>query len=235
MIHLLKTACHRSLLSLYAEETGQRWAQPAVICDMDGVLADFVTGFEQYHELPKIVWKPGEYSIAAKTGISLDTLPEEFWATLPAHELLAPLRGVIASNTFSVIASRCNPDLLHARAMWLLHHDIPRLPYVLQSLKADMFDMNPNAVLIDDCDEEIDAWPGPKILVPRPWNSNREKDPYRYTIARAMALGLLGPTFTYSSPAWDATVDAYLEITGETRTLADLRAWQQKYGAAADE
>jgi hypothetical protein len=235
MIRDLSDSSQRALLSLYAKETGHQWSQPSVICDMDGVLVDFVTGFEQFHELPRLKWEPGEYSIAEKTGISLDTLSTGFWADLPAHELAPTFRDIINGNPFAIVASRCHPDLEGARAIWLYTHGIKRMPYLTQRLKADLFDLNTSAVLIDDNDAEIDAWPGPKILVPRPWNSNRGKKSYEYTVARAMALGLLGPLYTYGSPTWDLCADACLKYDGIPETIADLRRRREEYEAARED
>lgn len=196
-------AIQKAMAEEYERETGEKWCEPPLVCDMDGVLTDFVGGFEAYHEISPIQWEPGEYSIAAKTGISLDTLPTRFWQELPEIDTFCLLAPLIAAHPFAVIATRVPSgaaEMFQAKARWLGDHGLLRLPVPCTRLKAEVFASYPNAVLIDDSDEEIDAWLGPKLLVPRPWNSARDKNPVAAVIFGLGALRLLGPALVCRTP-----------------------------------
>lgn len=167
-----------------------------IFLDMDGVLVDFFRPALQVHNrLPLLDdWPRGVWDIPTVLGISkgefwakIDALGAEYWTEMPAYPWTADLvAAVTRAAPFSILSSpslcaECPTGKIH----WLRRH-----------LRADFRDYlfghakhhcaKPGALLIDDSDENVDAFRahgGEAILFPQAWNSNHAiDDPLGYAI-----------------------------------------------------
>lgn len=147
-----------------------------ILLDIHGTICDFVGGLIHYHELPNNTidyWPKGEYDLIKTVGIGVSDPDHtiEFWTKLPCTEeidLFWALSSIIPTTLITRAKTESN---YMGVARWVSRNFVgPRL-IITGDLKANYFDDHSIACLIDDSDEEIEAWRGPKILVPRPWNS----------------------------------------------------------------
>lgn len=144
--------------------------------DIHGVCCDFVGGFLRWHEIPMTVeeWPKGVYDLEKATGHKLGDLPQEFWETLQPTEDFEALTSCIERRGIIACSLVFNREGAFGTYAWYLKHfdKIPFMP--VTSFKGNYF--SHEVLLIDDNEEEIAAWPGPSILIPRPWN-NATGDP----------------------------------------------------------
>lgn len=191
------------LLTVFSEHSCNRMADwQHIFVDLDGVLADFVSGALKLHEREDHLeaWPPGEFDMARALGITsgqfwggIDRAGACFWGELKpfpwAFELIRELR-TIAPVTIATSPSQ-DPNCLAGKVQWLQRHFgrsfrdylIGPPKYLLAA---------PGRVLIDDSDRNIHSfrdYGGKGILFPQPWNSNHRRTGERIEHVRA-ELGL---------------------------------------------
>ena len=151
-------------------------AKRLLCLDLHGVCIDFVRGFASWHELDynKLIasWPKGEYNITKITGKTFDDLDMEFWRGLPPTQEFAFMTEILKGRMVFAASKIHDRNGALGTYMWFLEHfqSVPFMP--CDGYKGKFF--THESVLIDDCDDEIANWPGPSILIPRPWNSAPE-------------------------------------------------------------
>lgn len=175
--------------------------------DMDGVLADFVSGIHLAHNRPNIYEtdpqrSAGVFDIETLWGIST----EEFWAPscvdgfwrnlhkMPeADQIVQLVTSTFGTNNVAILTfpsddARCVPE----KKEWISHYYPDLLPNMLFG-SAKKFLAGPSRYLLDDRDKNIESfrsYGGTGILVPRPWNSDHGKkvmNTIRWELNRALA------------------------------------------------
>lgn len=159
-----------------------------VFFDMDGVLADFVGGTISIHSQedgpPADTW---DYYkswglTASEFWAPINDTGEKFWAELApiaaSVEAFKQLQGEGCDLVILTSPSDTN-GCLRGKRKWIEKHlgaDVP----IAYTAHKEVF-ANPNAILIDDRDENIDGFTlsgGKTILFPQPWNSNHDTTPF---------------------------------------------------------
>lgn len=149
-----------------------------MIClDIHGVCCDFVGGFLRWHEINHVsvdTWPKGEYDLESVTGQKLTELPQKFWEDLQPTDDFEDITQLITDRGIIAASKVFDRNGAFGTYAWYLKHFecVPFMPCTLY--KGNYF--THEVILIDDSDQEVEAWPGPSILVPRPWNSG-EGDP----------------------------------------------------------
>lgn len=147
-----------------------------VFIDLDGVLVDLVRGVGLS---PNALIEYGAF--ADQGGLERAAhLTREQWAELPelprARELVA-----LASKAADVrfLSRALWPEALSGKSDWLALHDLdPQALVTIGRWSKKAIAASPTALLIDDHEEEIDAWRergGPAFLWPAPWNRFRRE------------------------------------------------------------
>lgn len=145
-----------------------------VVLDIHGVCCDFVGGYLLYTEsrFDYKNWPKGTYDLTkVLSGPKINTLPVEFWETLPRTAEFYAIVSAIRNRGLSyILCSRTTSrEQMIGTFAWAQRH-FSGVPYMAaESSKAMNFAKG--MFLIDDSDEEINTWQGPKFLVPRPWNT----------------------------------------------------------------
>ncbi|MCK4822200.1 hypothetical protein KA005_40935 [bacterium] len=152
--------------------------------DMDGVIVDFIVAVIKFHNLKctpnDIKGWGGMYNYWDGTEEEFwQPLDESFWMNLPFTpegpeiiDLLAPFKPTILSSPVRNCAG--------GKQKWIQknlpeYYDHGR--YILSPNKSIL--AHPGSVLIDDAEHYIDEWVaagGQGILVPQPWNRNRNQN-----------------------------------------------------------
>lgn len=142
-----------------------------VCLDIHGVCCDLVKGFLSYKEVNLKHWPKGEYDLEKVTGQSFMDLPFEFWLKLEPTAEFEAIWNLLKGHLVIATSVHYTTDAALGTYAWFLKHftGVPFLP-VEKKKKATQFDTR-YTILIDDWEDEIEAWNGPKILIPRPWNS----------------------------------------------------------------
>lgn len=157
--------------------------------DLDGVVADFVTGlcdklgiFNPYLYERNL----GEYEMAKMLGVDwtkevLPLMDGEFFANLDlmpdAHAIMAYAKGLCKRRSFLTVVPNC-PGAADGKKAWVEKH-FPGMPLILvadsKDLHGDKSNMaNSRTWLIDDRPFNVIEFRkgnGKGILVPRAWNS----------------------------------------------------------------
>jgi len=170
-----------------------------IMLDMDGVLADFVTGICRAHQRPNPFTDPanhGQFGIENIWKMS----PLEFWKPvdrkffaelpeLPDGELLADALLQI-KFPFSICTSPpSNDGAVDGKRDWIRKHlgnSAVRQAHFCNEKHAIA---NPNLILIDDNDKNLRLWRangGQAILFPRPWNKGHDIDNPLSFVARCL-------------------------------------------------
>lgn len=149
--------------------------------DLDGVLADFVTGVCQKHAIknPYIDHKNrGIYDLCKVTKIPFaqlwNPLDEEFWANLrPTKDFNEILMMVEHRyDDIDILTSPCpNDGCLIGKKRWIKRNMPTYLDkFTITTRKESL--ANSDSILIDDFDHNVDAFQkkGNAILIPRLWN-----------------------------------------------------------------
>ncbi len=108
-----------------------------------------------------------------------DSLDRKHWATRPKSEMCDQLieksASLVGQENVCVLSSpTLDPDCLAGKLEWI-HDNLPswmHRQYLIGPRK--YFCAAPNALLVDDCDKNVDdfrAAGGQALLVPKPWNS----------------------------------------------------------------
>lgn len=174
--------------------------QPTEKCfiDMDGVLADFVSGVCKAYGRPNPYTNPANFNIFEIEDIWQIT-PKEFWAPCDGPtfwEDLKPMPGAgnlvdIATMRFGqenvcvLTSPSLSPYCVPGKRKWLKQW-FPELKYVLFG-SAKHFLAHPTTWLLDDRNENVaqfTAAGGNGVLVPRRWNAKYAEAPYALTAIR---------------------------------------------------
>ncbi len=168
-------------------------SKPLVFLDLDGVVADFVGGACALAGVPNAADyrapKPGlvSYSMAEQTGCAdiwarIQFRGEAFWRGLDVLPWAVPLMEYLEARCSDlwILTSpaqfKIAPAAVHGKMEWVWKHlGYPQhrvIPLSEKSLLAGR-----GRVLIDDSDEQVDAWRemgGYAVHVPQPWNRCHE-------------------------------------------------------------
>lgn len=145
--------------------------QRMICLDIHGVCCDFVGGFLRWNEISHVTeetWPKGEYDLELVTGHKISELPQSFWEELQPTKDFEDITSLLKGRAMIAASKVFDRNGAFGTYAWYLKHFecVPFMPCTLY--KGNYF--THEVILIDDCQEEIDAWPGPSILVPRPWN-----------------------------------------------------------------
>jgi 5'(3')-deoxyribonucleotidase len=149
-----------------------------VFLDMDGVLVDFVKGALRAHNIS--TYDPdGRWDMCEVLQITA----EDFWGPLNTVEFFENLEpteefdfimNLTDGHERYILTSPSNRGpVAHGKYNWLSRY-LPHLPTIMTDQKHLL--AYTGGFLIDDCDKYIDSYFGPKVLLPRPWNRNKDKD-----------------------------------------------------------
>ena len=148
-----------------------------LLIDIHGVLADFVTGFCEYHEILLYDgWPKGEYDLEKVTGKHWTSLPAEEIARLPQMPDFMEIMEIASKHRVLFITTTNEEEKGLAAVSWIKSRIYPAGVAVCDELKAHVMDQAhiEDGVLIDDSDIEVNTWRqygGKAILLPRPWNT----------------------------------------------------------------
>lgn len=159
--------------------------KPIVFFDMDGVLADFVTGSLAAHG-KNLHPAEVQWDFMAQVGFTGGGDPAfwrplenpAFWAELaPLPDGMALFRAAerLFGDRVSILSSGLCPGSVDGKRAWLAKH----LPgYEKKAVFATVKEQiaGPLKVLVDDHEPNVDRFReagGPALLVPRPWNRRR--------------------------------------------------------------
>jgi len=156
-----------------------------IVLDVHGTLNEMIEGFIKWYELPDdsiAKWPRGVYDLrkAVGRGFVMDEAHPEFlgvsfWAKLaPTYEwtLFTELRPHVPIMLCSRdLDAHCATGTFIWANKWM-----QGVPIVFTGGKLKAEHIIPNGdksriLLVDDSDEEINAWSGPTLLVPKVWNS----------------------------------------------------------------
>ena len=158
----------------------------ACFVDLDGVLVDFVGGAIAHHKLPLPALET-DWNFWRRFGLSdadfWNPLGDEFWASLAPTEDMHQILGAVfdvwhPGEEVFLLSSPClTPGCITGKARWVEKH-LPALSRrLLLTDRKELF-AGPGRVLVDDHDVNCEKWTaagGEACLVPRPWNSARER------------------------------------------------------------
>lgn len=149
--------------------------------DQDGVIADFVRGWERLYGIPPIYDDPvlvGRWNFMRVTGAPTPWHRDcgyEFYRDLPptrdADELVAALEAT--GIPITILTASETPAMHAGKVAWLAKHYpqfLGRVEFEVRKGDAAL----PGDVLVDDADHNVDAFVrggGHAVLVPRIWNS----------------------------------------------------------------
>lgn len=133
-----------------------------------------------------------------------DLFDEYFWSSLPKSkefDVILHIALNIASKEGVLILTSpiCGPDIseratekcLIGKHRWIKSHFPPFLHQSFSMSPAKHFCATPDAVLIDDCDENVEDFQkagGEAVLMPRPWNKAHSQDPIPYITTKLMDI-----------------------------------------------
>lgn len=158
--------------------------------DMDGILADFVGAVCKAHGRTDPYLDPSSHGIfemeklwgitAAEFWAPADT--HEFWANIPkmpdADGLVQCTINSFGEENICILTAPSNsPGCISGKRAWMKQH-YPQFKKRMIFATAKHFIAGPGKFLIDDRDENIEAWikaGGFGLLVPRPWNKLHEE------------------------------------------------------------
>ena len=158
--------------------------------DLDGVIVDFIAGIIDFWNLKcthnDIKTWGGLYDYFEGTEEEFwSPLPESFWENLDFTPEGADIINLLAPHKPTILTA---PPWTGAsgKQKWI-QKNLPEYfdhgRYLIGPGKDAV--AHPGAILIDDADHNIDAWVakgGQGILVPRPWNRNRNQNTLDWVI-----------------------------------------------------
>ncbi len=142
-----------------------------IALDFDGVLCDTIPAFCRYHRCEHILknWPKGEYNVLKVTGHTFEAMPQDFWANLPETPEFKSILGLVSGHSVYFITRFLDMEAARGKFSWILKR-FKGMPLMFcETLKVNFFDEK-NVILLDDCEEECEAWGETAILMPRPWN-----------------------------------------------------------------
>lgn len=105
-------------------------------------------------------------------------LPQSVWRDCPKSGLFGHIDG-----DFILTAPQTEPSCVAGKMEWINRHWGKEFIFAVNKGLLS----RPGRLLVDDCEDNIKAWEtygGAGILVPRPWNKNRDKDMVEYVKGR---------------------------------------------------
>ena len=157
----------------------------AVMCDMDGVLADLITAMCRVHDKdPASVDLYGLMDVWSMTESELwDPIDsdEEFWCNIepyPWFDVLVEMLRKVAPITIATYP-RNHWACAHGKLGWLKKHFGEDFDSYMIGRRKDLMGYNPRHLLVDDHEDNVHAFRkagGQAILFPAPWNDLRFVD-----------------------------------------------------------
>jgi 5'(3')-deoxyribonucleotidase len=173
--------------------------------DIDGVLADFTAGVHKklgipfdYNKWPYKFGPEGWY-FHEEIGMTFNQLSDicdfDFWANLPwcpdGKAILDAVLGLVQPDQITLLTMPM-PHVMSAsgKVAWIENH-MPDFKWRMMICldKKRILAQVPDAILIDDCQKNIDQWRaagGRAVLVPRPWNNLYKRRDIATTMVRAV-------------------------------------------------
>ena len=153
--------------------------------DIDGVLSDLTLALVRHLGREDLLenWPEGQYSYKDVFGLEdLSSIPYEVFKDIPLTRecpILLSFRAFFDVSFITRLDLTSMGHVMQAAIFATSFNGIPTI-FAPNCLKAEVVpeEIQLTTLLIDDCDAELDAWAGPGILMPRPWNSARNKEPY---------------------------------------------------------
>lgn len=185
--------------------------KPVVFFDMDGVLADFVTGACRAHkstlhlEPMTVQWDFGKqigFPEGVKNPAFWEPMGHTFWANLPilhdGRRLLIAAETLVPTDQIAILTSPSfNVGGIDGKREWVETH-VPQLRSRFFTGSAKHLVAGYGKILLDDYEGNIDTWEaagGRGILIPRSWNRRRDRcdnaghfDPNQLTIELESAI-----------------------------------------------
>lgn len=156
--------------------------KPVVFFDLDGVLADFVSGALRHHNRTDVSPASVVWGIEKQLGLDPAAfwapLSFEFWANLEPYadgmELLRAAEGLVGSGNIGLLTSPCDTEgCVEGKRAWVKRH-LPAYSRRLMVGPAKELFAGPTKILVDDHDVNCDKFVlsgGRAVQPPRPWNS----------------------------------------------------------------
>lgn len=156
-----------------------------VFFDIDGVLADFVRGALAFHGVA-IPIENVRWDFDKQIGITpqqfWDPLGRDFWATLPTladgFALLRTVENMVGEARIGLLtAAAGTPGCIDGKRDWVKKYLPQYLPRMYTGTRKDLL-ASRTKLLIDDRDEncrDFQTGGGRAVLIPRPWNENRDQ------------------------------------------------------------
>jgi 5'(3')-deoxyribonucleotidase len=160
-----------------------------ILCDLDGVIVDFVGGSCALHgrSPDEINWDADAWSYWNRLNISsedfwgaIDRKGPAFWAGLECYPWAAELviecnRAVGSENVYACTSPSSDPSSAAGKVQWMKYRTVSFKPrnYIITPHKHLL--ANEHTLLIDDSDANVQAFMaagGLAVLVPQPWNTN---------------------------------------------------------------
>lgn len=166
-----------------------------VYLDMDGVLANLTDAVLKFHGVTISKWPVGIYSFEEALNMTTEQVwwpiadNPSFWPDIKPYDWNQQLSDAIVSalpGTEILITSRpvASPNCHAGKFMWVQSHVSVDKAKTLVLIQDKSVLAAPSRLLIDDCDENVDAFRakgGHAILFPQPWNRNAHiDDPIEY-------------------------------------------------------
>jgi hypothetical protein len=153
---------------------------PAIFFDLDGVLADFVTGALELHgksiPVDHVRWD-FDRQLGIEPAEFWAPMGRSFWAGLPVHcdgfELLRRAERLVPRDRIALLSSPCaNDGCVEGKRDWVKRWLPEYLPRLFVGTAKHLF-ASPSKILVDDHDGNIDRFVnsgGFTVTAPRPWN-----------------------------------------------------------------
>jgi 5'(3')-deoxyribonucleotidase len=160
--------------------------KPIIFFDLDGVLADLVTGALRHHKATLPIMEV-QYDFCTQLGFSGHTDPAfwdplgfNFWSTLGIYPdglcLLRAAESLVGPDSIGFLtAPTKSRGCVDGKLAWVEKHFPDYVDRVFTGKSKEMF-ASPDKILVDDSDLNIEKFSGRGgrgVLVPRPWNRNR--------------------------------------------------------------
>ncbi len=158
-----------------------------VILDLDGVLVNMVGGMEERYDTKIKEWPECKASLEKVFNMPpkqlWSNLGINFWVNLKWHvdgqRILTKLSMQFGEENIVICTSPTwDPQAAAGKMTWIQNH-LPDFNRRFLIGPAKEFLAHEQSVLVDDFDYNVDKFRkhgGHAILVPRPWNSNRQLD-----------------------------------------------------------
>jgi len=164
-----------------------------IVLDMDGVLADFVSGTCALFGMPS-GWQPShwdfydDFGVDARTFWAKVSMRPDFWLDLeptPWKDELVSLAQQHGREWVIATSPAIDPSCWQQKVAWVYEHVDACCRNLVVTPQKHLLSA-PGRVLIDDSDHNVEKWRaagGTAILFPTPWNENRglADDPITYT------------------------------------------------------